>query len=97
MTLCGIGHWCLSVLWLVCVSNNVALCGTRYPAGINIGSRVETVTDTGRGRSATKSEDEEEDGQVVKFQIFEEKEIILLSPFCKSVRPVCAPISHFPK
>ena len=49
----------------------------------------------GRGRS--KSEDEEEDGQVIKFQIFEEKEIILLSPFCKSVRPVCAPISHFPK
>ena len=61
MTLCGIGHWCLSVLWLVCVFNNVVLCGTRYPAGINIGSRVETVTDTGRGRSATNSEDEEED------------------------------------
>ena len=90
-------YWTLSVLRRVCVFNNVALCGTRYPAGINIGSRVETVTDTGRGRSATKSEDEEEDGQVVKFQIFEQKEIILLSPFCKSVRPVCAPISHFPK
>ena len=27
--------------------------GTGYPAGINIGSCVETVTDTGRGRSAT--------------------------------------------
>ena len=97
VALCGIGASVLcGTVWYGCL-RNVALCGMGYPAGINIGSRVETVTDTGRGRSATKSEDEEEDGQVVKFQIFEEKEIILLSPFCKSVRPVCAPISHFPK
>ena len=34
---------------------------------------------------------------VVEFQIFEGKEMILLSPFCKSVRAVCTPISHFPK
>ena len=36
-------------------------------------------------------------GRVESLRYLKRKEIILLSPFCKSVRPVRTPISHFPK
>ena len=36
-------------------------------------------------------------GRVDSLRYLKRKEIILLSPFCKSVRPVRTPISHFPK
>ena len=99
---CGIGCTVgfgaeVSVMWYGCLVW-VVLCGAGTLLVSILGPAWrQSRTLGGRGRSATKSEDEEEDGQVIKFQIFEEKEIILLSPFCKSVRPVCAPISHFPK
>ena len=121
-SLLSVWYWMYSGLWSWSISNvvwvpgmgGIVWCGD--PAGINIGSSVETVTDTGRDRTVHTMiinlsyhyhpGDHHNIfltsfghciGRVESLRYLKRKEIILLSPFCKSVRPVRTPISHFPK